>query len=829
MTDRSDRSNPSPAAARHRAVRRLIAIVSAAVAVVSLLVPLGTTTQPAAAWEHLESGTGRCPTFPQSGSFYLVIDNGVPQEYRSSLTSAAAAWHKWSATTGVSFTAVAGLADVPYAGLPVMITSADYVPSSGWAYASATSGCDNDAPASGLIAIARSMLGGKSEAFKKYVFVHEIGHLLGLNHNSWERACATTMQAAVHEWWSCLDGDAPFPDDVAGVVALWRPQSVAGFPAHSSIFAFLGTGYALHSSTAYSSSPFEELLFRGATSTGYSDWTFVTDTTKDRWGWVVNSGSGMCLKSSTFVHPSLNRYFAFSGLCSGDDARWAVRQLSGGRVQLLNKHTDRCLGMSGGVTNLLVAAVQSCSMGSSRLTIQKSTVTRTKRSLPDSVMSGSAIIGSGSQRCVTATGGARTAGTGLSLKGCAGAVEQKWKFHEVSGGYALGLYAAPQSNTLDEPSPEMCAAGSGGAVSLRSCEVSPAQTWTQNPDGTIRNRATGTCLNVSGEGTADGSPLILYSCAATSNMVWSVPEPISDGQDLSLASVSSGAVLGTAAAPSGDADTRVRAVQTKNVAVASSRWRYTEVDATGGGLLMNLATGTCLRWRATKAQAGLDAGCNGADSSFRWAATPNAQGTWTVQSQYTGECLDVWGESTGEGAVIGTYSCTGKPNQLWRTIRNPSPQPVPSNVPNVGANLAMFGTSSQSSDYGPRWTAEQAIDGSVDEAISAETLTHTNSEQNPWWQVDLGEPTAMGAVTIYNRTDCCAERSTDVWILASNSPFPATGSPQSIAAMPGVVSTHSTSNTGPALGWSPGGSYQYVRVQLGTTNPLSLREVTILP
>jgi hypothetical protein len=139
----------------------------------------------------------------------------------------------------------------------------------------------------------------------------------------------------------------------------------------------------------------------------------------------------------------------------------------------------------------------------------------------------------------------------------------------------------------------------------------------------------------------------------------------------------------------------------------------------------------------------------------------------------------------------------------------------------------MTGVASQSSDYGPRWTARLAIDGRADDALSAETLTHTTSEQYPWWQVDLGRSWPIGAVTVYNRTDCCAERSTDLWILASNTPFPATGSPQSIASMPGVVSTHSTSNTAPALGWSPGGSFRYVRVQLGTSNPLSLREVTI--
>ncbi|WP_079161253.1 RICIN domain-containing protein [Streptomyces fodineus] len=43
------------------------------------------------------------------------------------------------------------------------------------------------------------------------------------------------------------------------------------------------------------------------------------------------------------------------------------------------------------------------------------------------------------------------------------------------------------------------------------------QQWLLNADGQIVNEASGQCLDVSGQATADGSKVILYSCDGGTN------------------------------------------------------------------------------------------------------------------------------------------------------------------------------------------------------------------------------------------------------------------------------------------------------------------------
>jgi hypothetical protein len=70
-----------------------------------------------------------------------------------------------------------------------------------------------------------------------------------------------------------------------------------------------------------------------------------------------------------------------------------------------------------------------------------------------------------------------------------------------------------------------------------------------------------------------------------------------------------------------------------------------------------------------------------------------------------------------------------------------------------GANIAGRGTASQSStDYeGP---AEKGIDGNTDgDYFAARSTTHTATEDNPWWEVDLGAEVPIEAIAVWNRTD----------------------------------------------------------------------------
>jgi uncharacterized protein YkwD len=54
--------------------------------------------------------------------------------------------------------------------------------------------------------------------------------------------------------------------------------------------------------------------------------------------------------------------------------------------------------------------------------------------------------------------------------------------------------------------------------------------------------------------------------------------------------------------------------------------------------------------------------------------------------------------------------------------------------------------------------AGRAIDGSAATKWSQRSCTHTNSEKNPWWEVDMGSIQNIKSIAITNRGDCCEGR-----------------------------------------------------------------------
>ncbi len=69
-----------------------------------------------------------------------------------------------------------------------------------------------------------------------------------------------------------------------------------------------------------------------------------------------------------------------------------------------------------------------------------------------------------------------------------------------------------------------------------------------------------------------------------------------------------------------------------------------------------------------------------------------------------------------------------------------------------GVNVAARGKASQSStDYGGE--AVRAIDGKTTGDYTKNSVTHTASSKDPWWEVDLGSAQNIDRVVFYNRTD----------------------------------------------------------------------------
>lgn len=82
-------------------------------------------------------------------------------------------------------------------------------------------------------------------------------------------------------------------------------------------------------------------------------------------------------------------------------------------------------------------------------------------------------------------------------------------------------------------------------------------------------------------------------------------------------------------------------------------------------------------------------------------------------------------------------------------------------------NLALSGTATQSSilQNNPVAHASKAIDGTNNGAWSARSMSHTNVEDNPWWQVELKQRSTINQIVLWNRTDCCADRLTNAEVM----------------------------------------------------------------
>ena len=72
-------------------------------------------------------------------------------------------------------------------------------------------------------------------------------------------------------------------------------------------------------------------------------------------------------------------------------------------------------------------------------------------------------------------------------------------------------------------------------------------------------------------------------------------------------------------------------------------------------------------------------------------------------------------------------------------------------------NLALTGAATQSSLHGSSGP-DLAIDGILNGVHNAGSVSHTQEQTDPWWELDLGAAFAIDQITIWNRTDCCSDR-----------------------------------------------------------------------
>ena len=134
----------------------------------------------------------------------------------------------------------------------------------------------------------------------------------------------------------------------------------------------------------------------------------------------------------------------------------------------------------------------------------------------------------------------------------------------------------------------------------------------------------------------------------------------------------------------------------------------------------------------------------------------------------------------------------------------------------ISENIALNGAATQSStDYDGE--ASRAIDGNTNGTYNGQSVTHTTSETNPWWQVDLGGEYSIEEIKIFNRTDdCCMDRLSSFTVSVIDSSGTITFS-QSFTSYPNPSITVEAN----------GARGSIIKVQLDAGSVLSLAEVEV--
>lgn len=137
-----------------------------------------------------------------------------------------------------------------------------------------------------------------------------------------------------------------------------------------------------------------------------------------------------------------------------------------------------------------------------------------------------------------------------------------------------------------------------------------------------------------------------------------------------------------------------------------------------------------------------------------------------------------------------------------------------------------IGKSTEQSSMGWSGDSSRAVDANTNGQYSHNSVTHTLSEAEAWWQVDLGELYDIETINIWNRTDCCTSRLSEYYVLVSDHAFDSDDLAIS-KTQTNVKAFYFDSTAGSPTQLVANTSGRYVRVQLVGNNPLSLAEVEV--
>lgn len=143
-------------------------------------------------------------------------------------------------------------------------------------------------------------------------------------------------------------------------------------------------------------------------------------------------------------------------------------------------------------------------------------------------------------------------------------------------------------------------------------------------------------------------------------------------------------------------------------------------------------------------------------------------------------------------------------------------------------NYALAGTATQSSHWGGALVISNLNDGNTG-APEAHTGGGSSTE---WMQIDLGAEVQIDELVIWNRTACCRERLSNMYIMFSNDPFPNNTNLAESLSNANYIDQVGDASSVDRLNISIGHTARYIRLQKSGINPggnwINLYEVQAL-
>jgi hypothetical protein len=124
--------------------------------------------------------------------------------------------------------------------------------------------------------------------------------------------------------------------------------------------------------------------------------------------------------------------------------------------------------------------------------------------------------------------------------------------------------------------------------------------------------------------------------------------------------------------------------------------------------------------------------------------------------------------------------------------------------------------------------AARGNDGNTDGNWNNSSVCETGAVTEGYWDVDLGAISPrIDTIRIWNRTDCCDDRTTDFYIFVSDVPFSGTTVASSVA-QPRVYKYFNAGKAGRPTTVLPNVSGRYIRLQNTGGTSLTLAELTAI-